>query len=281
MSMRFRLRRRSPSSVAHILLESLPPVFHLGLLFLLTYECVVLRPDDLRWRLLVAFVVFQIVGNWIFFLWNKSVVWTSPRNFPGYVHRYPANNEQPKTDSDTAELLPDPEFARSLWKECESCDMHVPVRTYHCGHCRRCIYALDHHCYFLGTCVGRCHLRFFIVFCFYAAVGCGLGVHTIYEAMAETRDIYSREFGYYLLPFTTVMYFMEKAESHEVLWVGLMNFGLGALGACTFLFFLGMWSAVTGLTPSANAAGINARVVAACEYNNMLAKNSTTASSQG
>ena len=45
------------------------------------------------------------------------------------------------------------------WRECETCDMHVPLRTHHCGHCGRCIYALDHHCYFLGHCVGRFNLR--------------------------------------------------------------------------------------------------------------------------
>ena len=54
---------------------------------------------------------------------------------------------------------------RSTWKECEACDMHVPLLSVHCSHCRKCIYALDHHCYFLGHCIGRGNQRFFIVFC--------------------------------------------------------------------------------------------------------------------
>ena len=51
-------------------------------------------------------------------------------------------------------------WMKASWKECESCDMHVPIISHHCSHCRKCIYALDHHCYFLGHCVGRANLRY-------------------------------------------------------------------------------------------------------------------------
>ena len=53
--------------------------------------------------------------------------------------------------------------------------MHVPLLSVHCSHCRKCIYALDHHCYFLGHCIGRGNQRFFIVFCLYAAMGSAIG----------------------------------------------------------------------------------------------------------
>ena len=64
---------------------------------------------------------------------------------------------------------------RSTWKECEACDMHVPLLSVHCSHCRKCIYALDHHCYFLGHCIGRSNQKYFIVFCLYAAMGSAIG----------------------------------------------------------------------------------------------------------
>ena len=130
---------------------------------------------------------------------------------------------------------------RSTWKECEACDMHVPLLSVHCSHCRKCIYALDHHCYFLGHCIGRGNQRFFIVFCLYAALGSAIGeflksemndsvqpdgyviantyafnvansfflfigVYNLYEVMSKYRSFASREFTYYLFPFTSIWY---------------------------------------------------------------------------
>ena len=122
--------------------------------------------------------------------------------------------------------------------------MHVPLLSVHCSHCRKCIYALDHHCYFLGHCIGRGNQRFFIVFCLYAAIGSAIGrkiqnkyttktletknlkrkfyyhiepcyhrpllfhtgVYNMYQVMSRVRNIASREFSYYLFPFTTLWY---------------------------------------------------------------------------
>ena len=56
---------------------------------------------------------------------------------------------------DPREVNADWERAREGWRECENCDLHVPARTHHCGHCARCIYVLDHHCYFLGEIISQ------------------------------------------------------------------------------------------------------------------------------
>ena len=234
---------RSPLTM---LLETIPPLFHVLLLGLLTYFVVYLNPTSIRWHLLALFIVAQIVANWGFFLANKSIVFASPRNFPGYVHRYPAMTAK---DPRAREEPPPAYQLRQGWKECEACDMHVPQRTHHCGHCRRCIYVLDHHCYFLGHCVGRTNLRFFIVFCFYAAVGCAIGVYNLAEVMGFYRVLWGAEAGYYVLPYTLVMYHLGRAAAFELLYVALINFGLGACGACLYLFGSGMRSAFTGRTP--------------------------------
>ena len=125
---------------------------------------------------------------------------------------------------------------RASWKECESCDMHVPLLSHHCSHCRQCIYALDHHCYFLGHCVGRANHKYFIVFAFYAAIGSGLGIWNIYQIMREHRNVLSHEIAYYLFPFNCVMYFMGNTKRWEMLYVGLFDLGLGSTLACAFFF---------------------------------------------
>ena len=71
-----------------LLLETLPPIFHVSLLSLLTYYTFYLNPESVSWHLMTIFVVAQILLNWFFFLQNKSIIRASPKNFPGYKHRY-------------------------------------------------------------------------------------------------------------------------------------------------------------------------------------------------
>ena len=81
---------RGLASVTAILLETLPPVFNAALTLLLAYYAVYLNPGDSRWLLAALFVVAQLVANWVQFVLHRSVVLASPKNFPGYVHRYPS-----------------------------------------------------------------------------------------------------------------------------------------------------------------------------------------------
>jgi len=44
---------------------------------------------------------------------------------------------------------------------CHYCNIVQPLRTKHCRDCERCVSRYDHHCFFVGTCVGqRNHLLF-------------------------------------------------------------------------------------------------------------------------
>ncbi len=239
---------RGTRSVVILLLETLPPIFHIVLLSALTYYSFYLNPGRATWHLITFFVVAQLLANWWCFYANRSIVLASPKNFPGYVHRYPslANSKDPglPTEEERQKL----DEYRTLWRECDSCDMHVPLRTHHCGHCRRCIYVLDHHCYFLGACVGRTNMRYFLIFCLYACVGSALGVYNLIDVMLFYR--YTRaDLPFYVLPFTFAMWLAGRAAAFEVLYVGLINFGMGASGACAYLFFAGLYSVATDKTP--------------------------------
>ena len=87
--------------------------------------------------------------------------------------------------------------------------------------------------------------RYFLVFCFYASLGSGLGVWNIFEVMTHHRNALSHELAYYLLPFTTAMYLMGSAKAWEVAYVALMDFGVGALTATLFFFCHSLYK-VTG-----------------------------------
>ena len=49
-------------------------------------------------------------------------------------------------------------------KYCTTCDIYRPPRAIHCGICNCCIERLDHHCPWLGTCIGKRNYKYFICF---------------------------------------------------------------------------------------------------------------------
>ena len=50
-------------------------------------------------------------------------------------------------------------------KYCSTCNIIRPPRSMHCQICNACILGLDHHCTFLGTCIGRGNYFSFFLFC--------------------------------------------------------------------------------------------------------------------
>ena len=237
-------KSRARRTALMVLLETIPPVFNVALVSGLTFLTFKHHIEDRSgWILAVStFVVLQLILNWIQFLRYKASVPTSTKNFPGYVHRFPSLT----CSKDARQVNEEFEAMRSTWKECEACDMHVPLLSHHCSHCRKCIYALDHHCYFLGHCVGRANQRYFIVFVLYAAIGSAIGVWNIYQIMREYRNVLSHEVAYYLFPFTSIMYFLGSTKAWEVWYVCLFDLGLGAWMACTFFFLYGMKKVLYG-----------------------------------
>ncbi len=57
---------------------------------------------------------------------------------------------------------------------CTRCDppQFKPQRAHHCSICGQCILKMDHHCPWVATCVGFHNYKYFVLFVFYAALGC-------------------------------------------------------------------------------------------------------------
>lgn len=47
---------------------------------------------------------------------------------------------------------------------CTTCKILKPLRTRHCRYCNNCIQLYDHHCVWIGTCIGVRNYRFFLMF---------------------------------------------------------------------------------------------------------------------
>eukprot|EP00198_Chlamydomonas_reinhardtii_P005259 XP_001694595.1 predicted protein [Chlamydomonas reinhardtii] len=59
---------------------------------------------------------------------------------------------------------------------CKRCQAWKPERAHHCSVTGRCVLKMDHWCIWVVNCVGLMNYKFFLLFIFYAALGCALAV---------------------------------------------------------------------------------------------------------
>ena len=55
-------------------------------------------------------------------------------------------------------------------RNCQDCKLDQPLRTKHCKVCKRCVSTFDHHCPWLGNCVGEWNRRRFFMFVVYQTI---------------------------------------------------------------------------------------------------------------
>ncbi|GIL56612.1 hypothetical protein Vafri_11947 [Volvox africanus] len=68
---------------------------------------------------------------------------------------------------------------------CKRCQVWKPERAHHCSVTGRCVLKMDHWCIWVVNCVGLLNYKAFLLFIFYAMLGCALALLLLLESMID------------------------------------------------------------------------------------------------
>ena len=110
---------------------------------------------------------------------------------------------------------------------CDTCNRHTgciyrPPRTVHCHVCDSCVQQFDHHCPWLGTCIGRRNYSYFLLFLSFSSL------HWLFALIISTSHV--------IFLFQTETSTTFAAQKLTGTWV-LLSFSLLSL-----IFVVGLWS---------------------------------------
>lgn len=130
---------------------------------------------------IVAAVVLQLA--------SLVLLFATAFSDPGIIPRQPPFNERYDATTKQFRVSPPPRYFDIIirghpyrMKYCVTCNVYRPPRCTHCAVCENCIERFDHHCPWIGNCVGK--RNYWLFYCFVSSTG-ALNSYTLATAVAQ------------------------------------------------------------------------------------------------
>jgi hypothetical protein len=120
-------------------------------------------PDAVLITLAIILHIFLILSLICYFRCVFAKKSRIPENF--HIDSIPDSEKEPLKD-EYIEL----DHATAKVTYCNRCQKYRPARAHHCSICKVCILRYDHHCPWIGNCVGFHNHKYFILFLTYMAI---------------------------------------------------------------------------------------------------------------
>lgn len=133
-----------------------------------------------------------------------------------------------------------------LWY-CQKCCLNSREVCHHCPVCNRCVMGRDHHCFLLGTCIGKQNMKHFIVILFYTSVSC-LYTHIL---LCSRMNLYNASWHIifqHLFPISFTKWFIGQEYIGNLLDILLMNVTV-TISLFSLFFSIYYLLNITGICP--------------------------------